>query len=117
MQLVKPKLLTLCGVLALAGCVTPQHQYTATGAAIGGIAGAVLGHQIDDDNGRYAGAAAGALLGAAIGNNADAIHNRGYRSDYGYRQPQPYREDYRYDGYRRPYSGGYVPYPPRQYSD
>lgn len=66
----------------LGGCVTPEYQYTAAGATIGGIAGAVLGHQVNGKNGRYAGAAAGAAIGAAIGNNADAVHNRGYRQPY-----------------------------------
>lgn len=89
----------IAGVLLLSGCVSPQYQYTATGAAVGATAGAIAGHQFDDDNGRYIGGAIGALLGGAIGNNADAIHNRGYREpprDYGYNQPRPYNDGYQY---------------------
>lgn len=42
-----------------------------TGAAVGALAGAVVGHQIHDRNGRYVGAAIGALSGAAVGNYMD----------------------------------------------
>ncbi len=54
------------------GCATNDpNQRAKTGAAIGAVAGAVLGHQIHDKNGRYAGAAIGALTGAAVGNYMD----------------------------------------------
>lgn len=121
--------LVLVGVMALAGlsgCVTPDREYTATGAAIGTIAGAVLGHQIDDKNGRYAGGAAGALIGAAIGNNADQIRNRGYRSSGPVYDPPAYGNNRRYgysgqrggynDEYQDDYNDnrGYAPYPPQQ---
>lgn len=54
------------------GCATNDPNKRAkTGAAIGAIAGAVLGHQVHDENGRYVGAAVGALTGAAVGNYLD----------------------------------------------
>lgn len=58
--------------VALAGCAADDpNRRTKTGAAIGAIAGAVLGHQLDDDSGRYVGAAVGALTGAAVGRYMD----------------------------------------------
>ncbi len=68
--------LTLATVVAVAvfatGCATNDpNQRAKTGAAIGAVAGAVLGHQIHDKNGRFAGAAIGALTGAAVGNYMD----------------------------------------------
>jgi outer membrane protein OmpA-like peptidoglycan-associated protein len=61
-------ILLLVATLALAACA-PNDPYmrAKTGAAIGAIAGGVLGHQLDDDAGRYVGAAAGAALGGGIG--------------------------------------------------
>ncbi|MGA7800815.1 MAG: OmpA family protein, partial [Gammaproteobacteria bacterium] len=41
------------------------------GAAIGAVAGAILGHQINRDSGRFVGAAVGALAGAAVGDYMD----------------------------------------------
>jgi len=53
-------------------CATDDpYKRTKAGAAIGAVAGAVLGHQVDDKNGRFAGAAIGALTGAAVGNYMD----------------------------------------------
>lgn len=53
-------------------CATDDPNRRAkTGAAIGALAGAVLGHQVNDKNGRYAGAVVGALTGAAVGNYMD----------------------------------------------
>jgi outer membrane protein OmpA-like peptidoglycan-associated protein len=58
--------------VALAGCAADDPNKRAkTGAAIGAIAGAVLGHQLDDDSGRYVGAAVGALAGAGVGHYMD----------------------------------------------
>jgi len=58
-------------------CATDDPNKRAkTGAAIGALAGAVLGHQVNDDNGRYAGAAIGALTGAAVGNYMDKQQRR-----------------------------------------
>ena len=53
-------------------CATDDPNKRAkTGALIGAVAGGVLGHQVNDKNGRYAGAAIGALTGAAVGNYMD----------------------------------------------
>jgi outer membrane protein OmpA-like peptidoglycan-associated protein len=66
------KVLILALAAALAGCAADDPNRRAkTGAAIGAVAGAILGHQIHDDRGRYWGAAAGALTGAAVGNYMD----------------------------------------------
>ncbi len=64
---------TLTCALALVGCATNDdpHQQAKVGAAVGAIAGAVLGHQLDDDSGRYVGAAVGALAGGAVGHYMD----------------------------------------------
>lgn len=62
----------LAASLLLAGCAANDpYQRTKTGAAIGAVAGGVLGHQLDDDAGRYVGAAVGALAGGALGNYMD----------------------------------------------
>lgn len=59
-------------VVALAGCAADDPNKRAkTGAAIGAVAGAILGHQLDDDSGRFVGAAVGALAGGAVGNYMD----------------------------------------------
>ena len=42
-----------------------------TAAAIGAVLGAVAGHQVDGDKGRYIGAVVGALAGGAAGNYMD----------------------------------------------
>lgn len=66
------KLLILAVAAALAGCAADDPNRRAkTGAAIGAVAGAILGHQLDDDRGRFWGAAAGALAGASVGNYMD----------------------------------------------
>ena len=64
---------TLTCARALVGCATNDDppQQTKVGAAVGAIAGAVLGHQLDDDSGRYVGAAVGALAGGAVGHYMD----------------------------------------------
>lgn len=54
------------------GCATDDPNRRAKiGAATGAVAGAVLGHQLDDSAGRWVGAAAGALAGGAVGNYMD----------------------------------------------
>jgi outer membrane protein OmpA-like peptidoglycan-associated protein len=56
------------GAAVLGGCATDDpHQRTKIGAAVGAVAGAVIGHQIDGDSGRYVGAAVGALAGGSTG--------------------------------------------------
>ena len=62
-----PLMALLIGAGSLSGCADNPYQRTATGAAIGAVAGGVLGHQIDDDKGRYVGAALGAAVGGGIG--------------------------------------------------
>ncbi len=48
-----------------------EHQKTTAGAAIGAVAGAVIGHQVSHGKGAYVGAALGALAGGAIGHYMD----------------------------------------------
>ena len=70
----KPVLtITAFGLLiALSGCATDDPNRRAkTGAAIGAVTGAVLGHQMDGDKGRFIGAAVGAMAGGAVGNYMD----------------------------------------------
>jgi outer membrane protein OmpA-like peptidoglycan-associated protein len=71
------KLLVLVLLLTLVavGCTTPGKRTAigaGTGAAIGGIAGAVIGHQKGETGkGAAIGAAAGAILGGGVGNYLD----------------------------------------------
>lgn len=63
-----------CAITAgAAGCATQDdpHQRAKIGAAVGAVAGAVLGHQLDDGSGRWVGAAVGALAGGAVGHYMD----------------------------------------------
>ncbi|RMG56528.1 MAG: OmpA family protein [Gammaproteobacteria bacterium] len=56
----------------LAGCAADDPDRRAkTGAAVGAIAGAVIGHQIDHDKGRFIGAAVGAIAGGMTGHYMD----------------------------------------------
>jgi len=56
----------------VAGCANDgQLTRGQTGAAIGAVAGAVLGHQVDGDKGRFLGAAVGAIAGNAVGKYMD----------------------------------------------
>lgn len=73
MNYLQPKKIAVIAIaVALAGCAADDPNKRAkTGAAIGAVAGAILGHQLDDDAGRYVGAAVGALAGAAVGNYMD----------------------------------------------
>lgn len=59
--------------IAVAGCATQNdpHQRAKIGAAVGAVAGAVLGHQVDGKSGRWVGAAVGALAGAGVGHYMD----------------------------------------------
>ena len=66
--------IAVAGLVAVMGvaCATDDpHRKAKTGAAIGAVSGAVIGHQIHSKNGRYFGAAVGALTGAAVGNYMD----------------------------------------------
>lgn len=71
-QLAMKKVLFIAVAIGLAGCAANDpHQRAKTGAAVGAVAGAVLGHQLDGRSGRYAGAAVGALAGAGVGHYMD----------------------------------------------
>ncbi|MFC1685007.1 OmpA family protein [Pseudomonadota bacterium] len=60
--------LALMAATMVVGCATDDpNRQAKTGAVIGAVAGAVLGHQLDDDSGRYVGAAVGALAGGGVG--------------------------------------------------
>ncbi len=62
----------LAVALITGGCATNDSLSRGqTGAAIGAVAGAVLGHQVDGDKGRFLGAAVGALAGNAVGRYMD----------------------------------------------
>lgn len=64
--------MTLAASVAVAGCAADDPNRRAkTGAAVGALLGAVAGHQVDGDKGRYVGAVVGALGGAAVGNYMD----------------------------------------------
>lgn len=66
--------ITICGVVAItaSACATSDSDRRAkTGAAVGAISGAVIGHQIDGDTGRFVGAAIGAITGASVGRYQD----------------------------------------------
>ncbi len=75
----KRMLLVSVIVAGLAGCAAPgpredgqpQTNRTATGAVLGAIGGAVLGHQVDSKHGAIAGAVIGGATGAAVGNYMD----------------------------------------------
>jgi outer membrane protein OmpA-like peptidoglycan-associated protein len=65
-------ILALLASAVMVGCATDDpNKQAKTGAVIGAVAGAVLGHQLDDDSGRYVGAAVGALAGGAVGHYMD----------------------------------------------
>lgn len=62
----------MCGAITITGCATGDSLSRGqAGAAIGAVAGAVLGHQVDGDKGRYAGALVGAIAGNAVGRYMD----------------------------------------------
>ncbi len=76
MHFVKLTLLATASLIAV-GCATDDPNRKAkSGAAIGAIAGAVLGNQTSSKNGKYVGAAVGALTGAAVGNYMDKQQRR-----------------------------------------
>lgn len=79
----------------------PPNYYATSGALLGAMAGAAIGHDIDPTGGAATGALAGALIGGAIGNDMD-WQSQGYYYD---ERPYPaYDED-----------DGYAPPPPRRY--
>lgn len=100
------RFVVLVGTAALSACSAYDPYYhTKIGATSGAIAGGVLGHQFDHDEGRFYGAAAGALLGGAVGNSMDA-----QRYDYQRALEAERRrtaELQRYQQQRYPYGYGY----------
>jgi len=59
-------------VLLLTGCATdPDRQNRQVGTAVGAVAGAVFGQEIDGKTGRIVGAAIGAIAGHAVGTYMD----------------------------------------------
>lgn len=109
---------TTIGILGLAllgGCAGYGPNYdpyfhTKTGAVVGGLAGAVIGHQLDDDDGRYVGAAAGAVTGGAVGNYMDRHYQPGPQRPSPYYGSPGYGQPSSYPGYGRPYAGYPVRY-------
>ncbi|MBR9812463.1 OmpA family protein [bacterium] len=64
--------LVTAATVALTACAADDPNKRAKrGAAIGALVGAVAGHQVDGDKGRYVGAVVGALAGGAVGNYMD----------------------------------------------
>jgi outer membrane protein OmpA-like peptidoglycan-associated protein len=73
MRSVRPTLVLIVAValVTVACTANDEHRRTKIGAAVGAVAGAVIGNQGDDDSDRYVGAAVGGLAGAAVGNYMD----------------------------------------------
>ncbi len=93
-HIMKTPLILLALALAAAGTAQAQlfRPETVRGAAVGGIAGAVIGHNNGHRGweGAAYGAAAGAIIGTIVGESRDS---RGYRPPYSYHHS-------RYAGYR-----------------
>ncbi len=69
-----PPLVLGCAItFGLTGCATENdpNQRAKVGAAVGAVAGALIGHQVDDNSGKWVGAAVGALAGGAVGHYMD----------------------------------------------
>lgn len=58
-------------LVGLGGCADDPNRNAKIGAATGAVVGAVLGHQVDGDKGRYIGAVVGGLAGAGVGHYMD----------------------------------------------
>jgi hypothetical protein len=84
-------------------CQQSRNNRTVGGALIGGVLGAILGHNVagghgSRDEGTALGAVAGAVAGGAIGRNTarcEQVQQGAYDPYYGqsYRQDQPYYDD------------------------
>ena len=85
------------------GYASSCRSNRAMGTVLGGIAGAVIGSNVDDDGNRAEGTVLGAILGGAVGNqvgrNTAACDQYGYYYDY--RSTYPFRTA---RGYRGRYS-------------
>lgn len=82
------RILALSAVVATAACSGvpsqyQQYQYTATGAALGAAAGALVGNEINDGTGALVGGTAGAVVGGAIGRSYDQQRYYGYQGNQG----------------------------------
>jgi len=86
-------ILSSCGNMNYAGLEAPSSQRDAlAGASLGGIAGAVIGHQSGETrNGALIGAALGGAAGWVVGDNKDRQwESRGFQSNApGYQPPPP----------------------------
>jgi outer membrane protein OmpA-like peptidoglycan-associated protein len=71
MTTIKLIVLGMTALITISCATDDPHRRAKTGAAVGAIAGAVLGNQSSSKNGKYVGAAVGALTGAAVGNYMD----------------------------------------------
>jgi len=60
-------------VLGLSGCMGEDdpNRRAKTGAAIGAVTGAIVGHQVSRGSGKWVGAAVGALAGGGVGHYMD----------------------------------------------
>ena len=76
--------------LSLTSCQT-AGQGALSGAAIGAVGGAIIGHQSGDaGKGALIGGAAGAAGGALIGNENNKKNRANYRSNQRYQGPATY---------------------------
>jgi len=67
-----PMVIAVVCAIALTACAADDpHRRAKTGAAIGAVAGAVIGHQFNSGAGRFVGAAVGAVAGGLVGNYMD----------------------------------------------
>ena len=72
------------GVIAAIQPITRSSAPTGAGAAVGGVLGAVIGHQVGGGDGKKIATAAGAVGGAVIGHQVEKDRSRtvvGYRID------------------------------------
>lgn len=77
-------LLSIVGVLLLAGCASEPYGYKQpAGAVIGGALGGLAGSAIGGGTGRLAATAAGAVLGLALGSEAGKSLDRADHLYYG----------------------------------
>jgi hypothetical protein len=98
-------------------CHDKKQDKGATGAIVGGLAGALLGSQIagrgDHAGGAVIGGLAGAVLGNTIGRSSAKSSAACEARDYGrvdYRGRQSYYADYQRSHYRPYRYNGYAPY-------
>lgn len=71
MNFVKTTVIATAAFIVVGCAADDPNRRAKAGAAIGAIAGGVLGNQSSSKNGKYVGAAVGALTGAAVGNYMD----------------------------------------------